>query len=115
MTFSENNTNNFLKGWKNVAAYMPEQLKELDPEYLVKKFFDPNENLFIDIEMIMQGIIAVCCVKQSCKSVLESLVLQYKNHFNSNRNMGENNVNEKFFISPNLADSNNVIKRAMNK
>ena len=102
---------------KLTAAYTSEQLKDLDPKYLIKKFFDPKENLFTNIEMIMQAI-AVCCVKQSCESVLESLVSQYENHFNSNRNMGEDNVNEEFFISvngPNLAHCNSVIEEAMDK
>ena len=67
--------------------------------------------------MIMQAI-AVCCVKQSSESVLESLVLQYENCFNSNRNMEENHIEEEFFISvngPNLALCNSVLEEAMDK
>ena len=102
---------------KLTGAYTSEQLKDLDPKYLIKKFFDQKENLFTNIEMIMQAI-AVSCVKQSCKSVLESLVSQYENHFSSNRNIEEDHVNEEFFISvngPNLAHCNSVIEEAMDK
>ena len=102
---------------KLTATFTSDQLKDLDPKYLIKKFFDPKENLYTNIEMIMQAI-AVCCVKQSCESVLESLVLQYEHHFNSNRNMNEDHINEEFFISvngPNLAHCNSVVEEAMNK
>ena len=102
---------------KLTATYTSEQLKKLDPKYLIKKFFDPKENLFSNIEMIMQAI-AICCVKQLCESVLESLVLQYENHFNNNRNMEENHIEEEFFISVNglnLVHCNSVLEEAMDK
>jgi hypothetical protein len=100
---------------KLTAAFTSVQLKDLDPKYLIKKFFDPKENLYTNIEMIMQAI-AVCCVKQSCEPFLESLVSQYEHHFNSNRNMNEDHINEEFFISvngPNLAHCNSVVEEAM--
>ena len=63
----------------------------------------------------MQAI-AVCCVKQSCESVLESMVSMYEHHFDSTRNMGEENINEEFFIAvngPNPSHCNNVIEEAI--
>ena len=50
--------------------------------------------------MIMQAI-AVYCVKQSVESVLESLVSRYENHFNQNRNLDEDHMNEEFAIAVN--------------
>ena len=65
--------------------------------------------------MIMQAI-AVSCVKQSCESILESMVSTYEHHFNGMRNMDEDNINEEFFIAvngPNLAHCNSVVEKAM--
>ena len=79
------------------------------------KFFHPNDNLYVGIEMIMQAI-AVSCVKQSCESILESMVSTYEHHFNAMRNMDEENVNEDFFIAvngPNLTHCNSVVEEAM--
>ncbi len=38
---------------KLTAAFTSVQLKDLDPKYLIKKLFDPKENLYTNIEMIM--------------------------------------------------------------
>ncbi len=46
------------------------------------------------------------------------MVSMYEHHFDSTRNMGEDNVNEEFFIAvngPNLAHCNSVMEEAMNK
>jgi hypothetical protein len=107
----------FLKRLQTLTAtYKLETLKTTDPKDLIKKFFNPEDRLFVGIEMIIEAI-AVCCVKQSCESILESLVSIYENHFDSNRNMEEDSVNEEFFIAangPNLAHCNSVIEDAMN-
>ena len=42
--------------------------------------------------------IAVAAVKHSCESILESFVIEYKNHFDDRRNVDETTANEKFTI-----------------
>ena len=84
----------------------------VDTKELLKKFFNPEEKLFEEIEMIMQAI-AVSAVKQSCESVLESFVSKYENHFNSNRNLAEDKVNDAFFVAvngPNLSHCDSVVE-----
>ena len=84
-----------------------DEVSKTDPKELIKQFFDPSKELFKDIEMIMQCL-AVCAVKHSCESVLESYVSMYENHFDSRRNTEEESTNEEFVIStngPNLANS----------
>ena len=108
----------FLKRLEALTShYTLGHLKALNPKELIKKFFNPTDSLFEVIEMIMQAI-AVCCVKQSCESILESMVSMYEHHFDSTRNMGEDNVNKEFFIAvngPNLAHCNSVIYKAINE
>ncbi len=108
----------FLKRLEALTShYTLGHLKALNPKELIKKFFKPADSLFEGIEMIMQ-VIAVCSVKQSCESILESMVSMFEHHFNSTRNMGEDDVNEEFFIAvigPNLTHYNRVIDEAMNK
>ena len=77
-----------------------EDLTKYDPKELIKQFFNPSDNLFNGIEMVMQAM-AVSSVKQSCESVLESMVSKYKNHFCFNRNMSEDKVNNEFFVAVN--------------
>ena len=63
----------------------------------------------------MQAI-AVCAVKHSCESVLESFVSRYENHFDSRRNTEEDATNEEFEVAvngPNLANCGAVVKEAM--
>ena len=43
--------------------YKQVELGKLDPKELLKKFFNPEEKLFEEIEMIMQAV-AVSAVKQ---------------------------------------------------
>ena len=50
---------------KLTVKYKSEELKSLDPKELIKKFFDPADKRFEEIEMVMQAI-AVSAVKQSC-------------------------------------------------
>ena len=91
------------------------ELRTVDPKEFIKRFFHPHDNLYVGIEMIMQAI-AVSCVKQSCESILESMVSTYEHHFNGMRNMDEDNINEEFFIAvngPNLAHCNSVVEKAM--
>ena len=80
------------------SSYKDDQVKETDPKELIKMFLNPTRDLYLHIEMAMQAI-TVYCVKQSVESVLESLVSKYENHFNQNRNMDEENINEEFGIS----------------
>ena len=75
-----------------------ECLQKIDPKELIKKFFDPSGELFINIEMIMQAL-AVSSVKVSCESVSESFVSKYECHFDERRNMSEEGANEEFEIS----------------
>ena len=42
---------------------------------------------------------AVSCIKQSCVSILESMLSMYEYHFDGTINMGEENINEEIFIS----------------
>ena len=73
--------------------------------------------MFEEIEIIMQPI-AVLAVKQSCESVLESFVSKYENHFDSNRNLAEDKVNDKFFVAingPNLSHCDSVVEKAMDR
>jgi hypothetical protein len=65
--------------------------------------------------MVMQAI-AVCAVKHSCESVLESFVSRYENHFDSRRNTEEDATNQEFEVAvngPNLANCGPVVKEAM--
>ena len=97
------------------SKYSIDELQELDSKILIKKFFDPDSNMFVDIEMILQAI-AVASVKHSCESVLESFVSEYENHFDERRNVDENTANEEFEIAvngPNLAHADSVIMEAM--
>ena len=67
--------------------------------------------------MGMQAI-AVSAVKQSCESILESMVSKYEHQFNSQRNMAEDNVNDAFFVAvngPSLARCDSVVKVAMDR
>jgi hypothetical protein len=41
---------------------------------------------------------AVCAVKHSCESILESYVSRYENHFDCRRNTNEVSANEEFEI-----------------
>ena len=62
-----------------------EELMHKDPKDLLKLFFDPDLGHFVDIELILQAL-AVCSVKVSCESILESFVSVYENHFDKRRN-----------------------------
>ena len=65
--------------------------------------------------MVMEAI-AVSAIKHSCESILESFVSKYENHFDVRRNLAEDSSNEEFEIAvngPNLANSDGVIKEAM--
>ena len=56
----------------------------------------------------MQAI-AVSAVKQICKTILESFVSMYENHFDIIRNTNGKSTNEEFEIAvngPNLANEN---------
>ena len=99
------------------VKYKIEELETLDAKELIKNFFDPVGKLFTGIEMAMQAI-AVSAVKLSCESTLESMVLKYEHHFNSQRNMAENNINNAFFVAvyrPSLGHCESVIKVAMDR
>ena len=66
--------------------------------------------------MVMQAM-AVLSVKQSCESVLESMVSKYENHFSYNRNMAEDRINYEFFVvvnGPSLGHCESVIEKSMN-
>ena len=76
-------------------------LKEADPKEITLQFFDPAGKAFENVEMIMQAI-AVCSVKHSCESVLESFVSRYENHFDARRNTDEDTSNEEFEIAVNV-------------
>ena len=65
----------------------------------------------------MNQAIAVCAVKHSCESVLESFVSRYENHFDFRRNTNEASANEEFEIAvngPSFAHCDSVIVDAMN-
>ena len=67
--------------------------------------------------MIMQAL-SVAAVKISCWVIVESFVSRYEDHFYLKRNMNEESVNEEFEIAvngPNLANSDSVIKKALNR
>ena len=51
---------------ESTRQYSIEQLREIDPKDILKLFFEPESDLFVDIEMVMQAI-SVCCVKISCE------------------------------------------------
>ena len=107
----------FLKRLEELTKqYSLEELNATDPKDILKQFFDPNQALFNEIEMVMQAI-SVCCVKVSCESVLESLVSIFENHFDARRNMKEESTAQEFMIAvndPNLAYADTVIEEAMN-
>ena len=93
-----------------------EELVNLDAKVLIKKFYNPQEELFEGIEMVLQAI-AVSSVKHSCESILESLVSKFENHFDSRRNMGEDSAVEEFTIAvngPSLAHADSIVEEAMN-
>ena len=80
-------------------------------------FFDPDQELFKNIETVMQSI-AVSAVKHRSESILESFVSRYENHFDIRRGTCETSTNEEFEIAvngPNLAHCDSVIKEAMDK
>ena len=92
-----------------------EDLKKTDPKELIKKLLHPSEELYLDIEMVMHAICTMCML-QSCESVLESMVSQYENHFDSRRNVKEDTANEEFNIAvngPSLAHCDSVVREAM--
>ena len=97
----------FVSGLEDITRkYTMEELQNLNAKILIKSFFDQNEKLYIDIEMILQTM-AVASVKHSCESILESFVSKYENHFDI-RNVNEESANEEFEIAvngPNLAHS----------
>ena len=91
------------------------ELQKVDSKVLVKKFFDPESQLYINIEMVLHAM-AVASVKHSCESILESFVSEYENHFDERRNVDEETANEEFEIAvngPNLAHADSVILEAM--
>ena len=91
------------------------KLKEMDNKVLILNFFYPKQELFKNIEAIMQAI-AVSAVKHSCESILESFVSMYENHFDIRRPTAEKSTNEEFEIAvngPNLAHCDSVVKESM--
>lgn len=94
-----------------------ETLRKADSKDIIQQFFDLDNSLFKGIEMIMQAL-SVAAVKISCESIVESFVSRYEDHFHLKRNLNEESVNEEFEIAvngPNLANSDSVIKEAMNR
>ena len=84
--------------------------QQINPDF----FFNPKQ-VFKNIDAIMQAI-AVSAVKQICKTILESFVSMYENHFDIIRNTNEKSTNEEFEIAvngPNLAHCDSVVKEAM--
>ena len=80
-------------------------------------FLCEDNSFFKGIEMIMQAL-SVAAFKISCWVIVESFVSRYEDHFYLKRNMNEESVNEEFEIAvngPNLANSDSVIKKAMNR
>ena len=67
----------------------------MDNKFLIMEFFDPEKKIFKNVEAIMQAM-AVCAVKHSCESILESFVSRYENHSNCRRNYNELSANEEF-------------------
>ena len=106
----------FLERLQDLTAHKDNlELSSMDPKELIKQFLDPTKDLFKGIEMVLQAV-AVCAVKHSCESVLESFVSRYENHFDSRRNTEEDATNEEFEVAvngPNLANSASVVKEAM--
>jgi hypothetical protein len=97
------------------SGYSVAELQKLDTKILVKKFFDPESQLFVNIEFVMHAM-AVASVKHSCESILESFVSEYENHFDERRNVDETTANEEFEIAvngPNLAHADAVVLEAM--
>ena len=94
-----------------------ETLRKADSKDIIQQLFYLNDSLFKGIEMIMQAL-SVAAVKISCESIVESFVSRYEDHFYLKRNMNEESVNEEFEIAvngPNLANSDSVIKKALNR
>eukprot|EP00112_Aurelia_sp_Birch-Aquarium-sp1_P018891 Seg4584.3 transcript_id=Seg4584.3/GoldUCD/mRNA.D3Y31 product="hypothetical protein" protein_id=Seg4584.3/GoldUCD/D3Y31 len=61
---------------------------------------------------------ATAAVKQSCESILESMVSRYENHFSSDRNMAQDNINDEFFVAangPSLGHCDKVVEEAMDR
>lgn len=97
-------------------SFTKEQLTKIDSKDLIQQFFDPENQLFKNIEMIMEAI-AVSSVKYSCESILESFVSRYENHFDMRRSTAEDSTNEEFEIAvngPSLAHCDSVVSEAMN-
>jgi len=63
------------------------QLKSVVSKFIKKEKNQPGRYFFFEGREI-QGI-AVFCVKQSCESILESMVSMDEYHFDGTRNMGE--------------------------
>ena len=100
-----------------ITAAIPEKdLKIMEAKVLIHQFLCSKSKLYLVIELIMQSLV-VSCVKQSCESVVESLVSQYENLFDARRSTNETASNEEFEITingPNLANADTVIKEDMN-
>ena len=95
--------------------YSIDELQNLDWKILIKKFFAPKFELFVNIELLMLTI-AVASVKHSCESILKRFVSEYENHFDERCNVDETTANEEFTIAvngPNLAHDNSVILQDM--
>ena len=101
----------FLKRLEKLTAKLKkDDLKKKDPKEIIKKFFDTSNNLFQDM--------ATAAVKQSCESILESMVSRYENHFSSDRNTTEDNINDDFFVTmngPSLGHCDKVLEKAMDQ
>ena len=53
--------------------YSVKDLTDLDSKILIRNFFDPDDKLYLDIEIILHSM-AVASIKQSCESILQSFV-----------------------------------------
>ena len=97
------------------SGYFVAEIQKLDTKILVRKFFDPECQLFVNNEFLLHAM-AVASVKHSCESISESFVSEYENHFDERRNVDETTANEEFeiaVIGPNLAHADVMVLEAI--
>ena len=66
----------------------------------MKSFLGTEKRLYVDIEMVMQAIVAFS-VKHGLESILESQISSFENSFDQKRNMNEESVWEELLIALN--------------
>ena len=83
---------------------------------MIKYFFDKENGLYKDIEVIMH-VICTAAIKVSVESNVESLFSRYETHFDKSQQLKEKAALEEMMIAengPNLVHSDSLIQKSLN-